>query len=46
MPLLSYGVVGGVLLVCLDRCAIVLPHLKAIFIIGVLEDVSNFLDLG
>jgi len=46
MPLLSYGMVGGVLFVCLDRCAIVLSHLKAIFMSVCLKISVTFLIWG
>jgi hypothetical protein len=46
MPLLSHGILGGVLLVCLDRCAVVLSHLKAIFMSVCLKMLVIFLILG
>ena len=46
MPLLSYGIVGGVLLVCMESCEIVLLHLKAIFMSVCLKILVIFLIWG
>jgi hypothetical protein len=37
--------VGGVLLAGFESCEMVFSHLKAIFDVGVLEDVGDFSDL-
>ena len=46
MPLLSYGVVGGCSVRVLGQVCDSVIAFESDFYVGVLEDVSNFPDLG